>query len=172
MDHRLKRRLYLFVLLVGVAVASVYDPYIVLGIAGFFLFGFIALALPIGVWSWWRDRGQPTWLYRLDIDEVGIKYALFHTGEKRIAWSDVSKVVYYHGEPDFPDPNVGMAPLRQWEFYSDTGRSLDIEDVGDRGQRLARWCSKKLAGFDGPAADERLSSTLEGRWLLWERQKS
>jgi hypothetical protein len=174
MARRSKVPLFLFTacLVLGVASFGFWRvAYFVLAAFGIWLLGFLLLSLLVVAWSRWQDRGQLRWVDRLDIDESGVAYADFDTHEKRIAWCEVSKVVFYHGEPDYPDPQVGMAPVRYWELtYEGTVRSLDVPDLGNHSQRLASWCSRKLAGFDRSVAEEVLKSPLENRWVLWEKK--
>ena len=174
MVRRSRVPLYLIVACVVAGVASFglwQVAYFLLGVAGVWLVGFVALALPIVAWGWWQDRGTVTVVDRLQIDESGISYAYFNTDEERsIGWSAVSKVAFYYGEPDFPDPMVGMTPVKYWELtYQGTVRSLEVPDSGQNSQRLVRWCARKLAGFDRSTAEEAVNSSLEGRWILWER---
>jgi hypothetical protein len=127
--------------------------------------------LLVVAWDRWQDRGRVRFVDRLDIDESGIAYAYFNTDESRIAWCEVSKVVFYHGEPDYPDPMVGMMPVQYWEFILEgTARSLHVPALGKHDQRLASWCARKLAGFDRSVAEEVLKSSQENRWVLWEKK--
>lgn len=167
--------LYLIVACVVAGVASFgFLPvaYFLSGVAGVWLLGFVALTLPILAWGWWQDRGTVIVVDRLEIDESGIVYAYFNTDEERsVGWSEVSKVVFYHGEPDFPDPMVGMAPVKYWELtVQGIERSLEVPDSGKNSQRLVTWCARKLTGFDRSTAEEAVNSSLEGRWILWERR--
>jgi len=174
MARRSKVLLLLFVACLALEVASFGFWRVVcfaLAVFGIWLLAFLLFSLLIVAWGRWQDRGQLRWVDRLDIDESSVAYADFEIYEKRIAWGEVSKVVFYHGEPDYPDPQVGMAPVRYWKLTDEgTARSLEVPDFGDHSQRLASWCSRKLAGFDRSVAEEVLKSPLENRWVLWEKK--
>src|SRR5690349_11216568 len=117
MARSLKVSLVLFTACLGLATASFgfwSVVYSLLALFGLWLLGFVLLSLLVVAWDRWQDRGRLRWVNRLDIDESGVAYADFATREQRIAWCDVSRVVFYYGEPVYPDPMVGMAPVRYW----------------------------------------------------------
>jgi hypothetical protein len=87
-----------------------------------------------------------------------------------MAWSDVVRVEYYFGEPDVPDPLVGLAPINEWRLYG-SGRPLSVPELQDHSTRLADWCGRKLPGFRHALLEEALSSKEFHAWLLWKRDR-
>jgi len=128
-------------------------------------------------WIAWRNRHRrkdhSRWVDRLDIDDTGFTYTAFEPYPEGARWTDVHRVLFYHGEPDFPDPHAGMAPVAEWHFvYLPDYRSAHVPHSTRDTPRLAAACEKHLPGFD--AALLRRVSTLEeeGHWLLWDRTEA
>jgi hypothetical protein len=114
-------------------------------------------------------RSGPKWVNRLEIDERGVVYTGFEHKPARIAWSDVTRVTFYRGDPDYPDPWAGMAPDIEWRFYRGALSFLSVPHLADHSERLHAWCERHLAGFDAHAAQEALTSSADGEWVLWRR---
>jgi hypothetical protein len=122
----------------------------------------------------WLDRRRGNtrarWVDRLDIDDTGFKYTAFEPHSEGARWSDVHRVLFYHGEPDFPDPLAGMAAVAEWHFvYLPDYRSAHVPHSARDTPRLAAACAKQLPGFDVALLREVSTLEREGHWLLWER---
>ena len=74
---------------------------------------------------------------------------------------------FYHGEPDFPDPLVGMAPIAEWQFiYLPDYRSAVVPHSDRDTSRLASACETHLPGFDTATLRDVSGLAREGHWLL------
>jgi hypothetical protein len=111
----------------------------------------------------------PKWVNRLEIDERAIVYSEFADTPARIDWSEVVRVTFYRGAPDYPDPLVGMAPDIEWRFYRSELNFLPVPHLADHSERLQSWCARHLAGFNVRCAEEALASDADGEWELWRR---
>jgi hypothetical protein len=85
----------------------------------------------------------------------------------------VERVLFYCGEPDFPDPMAGLAPIAEWRFVClPDHRSVHVPLAAENTTRLADWCAKQLPGFAVATLEEALTLSREGHWLLWSRETS
>ncbi len=124
------------------------------------------------LWDRWRSKGRPRYVNRLDIDDAGFKYTEFEPYSEGARWADVQRVHFYYGEPDFPDPLAGMAPIAEWQFiYQPDHRSAVVPHSDRDMPRLASACEKHLPGFDTATLRDVSGLAREGRWLLWERSQ-
>jgi hypothetical protein len=144
---------------------------------------FVALLVAAAVfalftlWDRWRATARPRYVDRLDIDDAGFKYTAIEPYFEGARWADVQRVLFYYGEPDFPDPLAGMAPIAEWQFvYLPDHQSADVQSAvvphSDRDTpRLASACEKHLRGFDTATLRDVSGFAREGHWLLWERRR-
>ena len=125
------------------------------------------------LWDRWRNKRRPRYVDRLEIDDVGFKYTAIGPSSEGARWADVQRVLFYHGEPDFPDPLVGMASIAEWQFiYLPDSRSAVVPHSDRDTPRLASACEKHLPGFDSATLRDVARLAREGHWLLWDRSRS
>jgi hypothetical protein len=124
----------------------------------------------ICAWAIWKDRRRSKLRFvdKLVVDDKAIRYSEFSHRTETMDWSEIDRVVYYFGPPDFPDPLVGYAPDREWQFYRH-GRSIYVPDLGDHSRELAQWCGRKLPGFRADLLDQARTSIEQKSWVLWQR---
>jgi hypothetical protein len=135
----------------------------------------VALSV-VSVVTWLERRRATTstrWVDRLDIDDAGFKYTASEPYPEGARWSDVHRVLFYHGEPDFPDPLVGMAPVAEWHFvYLPDYRFAYVPHSTRHTTRLSAACEQHLPGFDSALLRDVSRLERKGLWLLWERTET
>ncbi len=138
-----------------------------------FLLLLLAIAIPAGWLARRRRKPSGRFVDRLDIDDVGFSYTAIETYPEGARWKDVHRVLFYHGEPDFPDPLAGMAPIAEWIFVSfPEYRSAHVPHSPRHTARLADACAKHLPGFDLATLRDASRLEREGHWLLWESTRT
>ncbi len=131
-------------------------------------------AIVVVSFSVWLDRRRnpvrTRWVDRLEIDDAGFAYTDMEPYSEGARWAEVGRVLFYYGEPDFPDPLAGMAPIAEWQFVSlPDHRSAHVPHSNRHTPRLAAACEKHLPGFDAATLRDVSRLEREGHWLLWDR---
>jgi hypothetical protein len=129
------------------------------------LFGLVAGAMILR--NLWKNRGKPRPRPdpRATLDDRGVRFG--RPGEERtVPWDAIVSLSLYYGEPDFPDPLVGNAWVREWRFRGRDGL-LEIDGYFLDARELSRWAARKLPGFDARAAWAAWDSESGGHTVLW-----
>jgi len=156
-----------FLCVMAIALTFQFQAMLVVLLGGAIVFGCL---LCWAVWDQRRAKGkEPAFVDELEVDENNLRYSAFAGRVEAITWSDVVRVEYYFGEPDFPDPLVGLAPSKEWRFYGSSG-TLSVPELRDHSERLTVWCVRKFPGFRDTLLEEAMSSKEPKTWLLWKRE--
>ena len=148
------------------ALSFYFNPAVTLCLVGIGIASFGAAMLCIFIVRKVAGRKHLAFVDELKMDNHLLRYTEYRGRTESIGWNDIRKVEYYYGEPDFPDPLVGMAPVPEWRVYGERS-FISLRD--SHNARLIKHFTKRLPGFRTHIARRVISNRELGTWILWDQ---